>query len=188
MYVRLSPKLIVATALALSLSSPAYAAGKHGAGHGHAGGGHGKGASIGEPGKVSEATRIVEIVMTDNRFAPERITVRKGATIRFVRRNEGEFVHEFNIGTARMHVAHRAEMLVMVENGALEVDRINHERMRMGADDGHAMKHDDANSKLLEPGKSAEMVWKFGAGTSLEFACNVPGHYEAGMKGNIRVR
>ena len=86
---------IVAAILTLSFSSVAYGAGKHGGGHGHGGG-------IGEVGMASHATRTVEIVMTDNRFAPVRLSVRKGETIRFVIRNKGEFVHEFDIGTAKI--------------------------------------------------------------------------------------
>ncbi len=49
------------------------------------------------------------------------------------------------------------------------------------------MKHDDPNSVLLEPGKTAEIVWTFNETTSLEFACNVPGHYQAGMVGDLDV-
>ena len=30
-----------------------------------------------------------------------------------------------------------------------------------------------------------ELVWKFTSATDLEFACNVPGHYDAGMMGEI---
>ena len=172
---------IVAAILTLSFSSVAYGAGKHGGGHGHGGG-------IGEVGMASHATRTVEIVMTDNRFAPVRLSVRKGETIRFVIRNKGEFVHEFNIGTAKMHKGHRKEMMEMVEHGILEPDKINHAKMKMGMGGGKTMEHDDPNSVLMEPGKSAEMVWKFSGSGKLEFACNVPGHYESGMKGGITVK
>jgi uncharacterized cupredoxin-like copper-binding protein len=34
-------------------------------------------------------------------------------------------------------------------------------------------------------GKSAEVVWTFPAEGALEFACNVPGHYAAGMAGDF---
>ena len=86
MYVPMSAKQLLVAALTLVLSSAAIAAGKHSGGHGHGGGnGHGRGASIGEPGKASEATRTIEIVMTDNRYAPERISIKKGETIRFVK-------------------------------------------------------------------------------------------------------
>jgi uncharacterized cupredoxin-like copper-binding protein len=180
MYVRLLPKQLVAATLTLALSSGAFAAGQHGGGHGH-GGSRGHGASIGEAGKASEATRTIEIVMTDNRYSPERISVENGETIRFVVKNKGEFVHEFNIGTAAMHAAHQKEMATMFDRGLLEVDKIHHDRMKMGM----GMAHDDANSVLLEPGAASQIVWKFGMGLKLEFACNLPGHYQSGMRGEF---
>lgn len=177
--------------LAVSFSAGALANGKHG-GHDHSDGGHGHGhghaANIGEPGKPGAVSRTIEISMTENAFSPNRITVKKDETIRFVLKNNGEAVHEFNIGTAAMHVAHREEMMMMVKRGILEVDRINHERMAAGMGGRQAMMHDDPNSKLVEPGKTGEIIWKFSADAELEFACNVPGHYESGMKGHIRFR
>jgi uncharacterized cupredoxin-like copper-binding protein len=52
---------------------------------------------------------------------------------------------------------------------------------------GMDMSHDDPNSVLVEPGKTAELVWTFDTDATLEFACNVPGHYEAGMVGPITI-
>lgn len=162
-----------------------------GAGHqgGHGGGHHGgeNSAAIGEPGTASGVTRTVEVVMGDAYFEPEKISVQAGETIRFVVRNEGEFLHEFNIGTAAMHAEHQAEMMTMMEHGMITADGVDHEKMKMDHTSdgmaGHA--HDDPNSVLVEPGKMQELIWKFGSPTALEFACNVPGHYDAGMMGRI---
>jgi uncharacterized cupredoxin-like copper-binding protein len=170
---------IFTAALALTLSAGAYAAGKHGGGHGP---------NIGKPGKASEVARTIEMVLTDNRFTPETITVKKGQTVRLKVRNDGQFVHEFNIGTAAMHARHQKEMAMMFEHGAVGVDKIHHEKMNMDMGGGRTMKHDDPNSVLLEPGKSAEVIWKFSTNAKLEFACNVPGHYEAGMVGRFRIK
>ncbi|NQU70284.1 MAG: cupredoxin domain-containing protein [Rhodospirillales bacterium] len=191
---------ILAALLTLTLSTGAYAAGAHGGGHGakpdaHGaksdphGGGHGDmhGSGTGEPGKASEISRVINMSMTDNLFTPETITVKKGETIRFVIKNEGEFVHEFNIGTAKMHAGHRKEMMMMVEHGILEPDRINHAKMKMDMGGGKTMEHNDPNSALVEPKKSAEIIWKFSESAKLEFACNVPGHYESGMVGKIQI-
>jgi uncharacterized cupredoxin-like copper-binding protein len=52
---------------------------------------------------------------------------------------------------------------------------------------GHAMQHDDPNSVLVAPGKTAELTWTFSKATRLEFACNIPGHYQAGMVGKLTV-
>jgi uncharacterized cupredoxin-like copper-binding protein len=170
---------IVAAILVLTLSPAAFAAGQHSGGHGPA---------IGQPGKASEASRTIDIVMTDNRYSIDALSVKKGETIRFRLLNKGNFVHEFNIGTAAMHARHQKEMAMMFEHGVLEVDKIHYDRMKMKRPDGSTMEHDDPNSVLLEPGKSAEIIWKFSTDARLEFACNLPGHYEAGMTGKFNVR
>ena len=38
---------------------------------------------------------------------------------------------------------------------------------------------------LLEPKQSGEIIWKFSTSVELEVACNIPGHYEAGMIAKI---
>ncbi len=188
MFVRLSPWQFIAAGLVLLFSAGAQAAGKHSGGYGRGhGGGHAHAVNIGEPGKASEATRIIEIVMTDNRFARGRISVDKGQTIRFVVKNKGEFVHEFNVGTAAMHAKHQKEMAMMFERDIIGADTIHHDKMKMDMGGGHTMAHNDPNSVLLEPGKSAEIVWKFDTDAKLEFACNLPGHYQSGMKGEFSI-
>ena len=47
------------------------------------------------------------------------------------------------------------------------------------------MGHSHSNSVLLEPGKKGELILKFTSNIELEAACNVPGHYEAGMIAGI---
>ncbi len=154
------------------------------AGSGH-GGGHA--GMHGEPGKAGQVTRTVEVVMYDNYYEPETITITEGETVRFKIRNAGSLVHEFNIGTHEMHVAHAPEMMMMVDHGVLKSDRIDWDAAKaMQVSMGHGM-HDEPNSVLLEPGKSAEIIWKFPSHVDLEFACNVPGHYDAGMMGSFRM-
>lgn len=158
-----------------------WAAGSHSGGHGH-----GTKMAIGEPGNADEVTKTLTVKMFDNYYEPASIEVKKDQTIRFIVENAGEFVHEFNIGTNAMHASHQDEMMKMMENGVLEVDKINHHMMKMGSGHAGSMAHDDPNSVLLEPGKSSEIIWKFAEVAKLEFACNVPGHYESGMKGAIK--
>jgi len=161
------------------------------AGVGHADGdkhGHSSGLPMGAPGETADVDRTIEIIMYDNYYEPEDLDVTPGETIRFVLKNAGEFVHEFNIGTAEMHVAHGPEMMMMMEHGVLEADRINWEAAEaMQKSMGHGM-HKEANSVLLEPGESGELVWKFARTDNLEFACNVPGHYDSGMMGEIKFK
>lgn len=147
----------------------------------------GHGPQIGEPGNPAAASRTIEIVLHDNYFEPEAIVVSQGETIRFIIVNQGTFLHEFNIGTATMHAEHQAEMITMFEHGMIEVDGINHDMMQMDMGNG-AMAHDDPNSVLVEPGQSTELTWTFSASGDLEFACNVPGHYQVGMVGIVDVQ
>ncbi len=162
-------------------SAIALAAGNHHGGH------HGDKVAIGVPGEASEVTRTIEIKMFDNYYEPEEISVKKGETILFKVVNAGELVHEFNIGTAATHAAHQEEMMMMMEHGVLEADKINHEMMKMDMGNGKTMEHNDPNSALLAPAESAEIIWKFADGGELEFACNVPGHYDAGMMGEFSI-
>jgi uncharacterized cupredoxin-like copper-binding protein len=131
------PFLAAAVALTLSAATGALAAEMHGGSHGQSGhmdkasGGVSASTEIGRPGMKSEVTQTITIAITDNRYSPENITVKKGETVRFVLNNKGNFVHEFNIGTAKMHKAHQKGMMMMVEHGVLEPDKINHAQMKM---------------------------------------------------------
>jgi uncharacterized cupredoxin-like copper-binding protein len=39
----------------------------------------------------------------------------------------------------------------------------------------------------VDPGKSGEVIWKFSTAGVVDLACLHPGHYDAGMKGKIKV-
>lgn len=154
--------------------------------------GHGS-SSIGKPGNASDADRAIQITMNDNFYEPESVQVQAGETIRFMLNNTGDFLHEFNIGTAAMHADHQQKMAMMMEHGMLTPTGMNHDmdnmdHAKMGGMDMAEMKHDDPNSVLVEPGTQAELVWTFSEDTRLEFACNIPGHYESGMVGPIEFR
>lgn len=151
----------------------------------------GHGLPFGEPADAAQATRTITITMHDNLYEPESLTVNSGEIIRFVLVNKGELLHEFNIGTASMHAKHQEEMAMMMEHGMLTPTGMNHDmakmdHSKMGGMNMGDMKHDDPNSVLVEPGKTAELIWKFTKPTELEFACNIPGHYESGMAGPIK--
>ncbi len=164
----------------LTVATPAFA-----------GPGHGKGAGAietGQPGNAADVSRDINVIMRDNLYEPAQIAVKAGETVRFKVVNKGEILHEFNLGTKIMHAAHQKEMMTMMENGMLEVDRINHEKMKMDHGGGKGMSHDDPNSILVEPGKSDEVIWKFTKEVKMEFACNIPGHYESGMVGPIKFK
>ena len=140
---------------------------------------------IGEKGNPSEVSRTIQVKMYDNYYEPSEFKIKKNETIKFVVYNYGELVHEFNIATKKMHLKHQPEMMRMVENEILLVDRIDRKKMKEMSKKDHSMSHSHSNSVLLEPNQSAELIWKFSTDVSLEAACNVPGHYDVGMIAKI---
>ena len=148
------------------------------AGSALAGAGHGS--SIGKAGDPAKVDRVIEVSMDEMKYDPKTINVEKGETIRFVVRNEGNLVHEFNLGTKETWDGHSKEMKNMLKSGMMTMKKLNHAKMMEGG-----MMHDDGNSALLEPGQTAEVVWTFTEATEMGFACNVPGHREGGMSGEI---
>ena len=149
-------------------------------------------AEIGHPAAAASATRTVNIEMTDLAFSPKTLEVKAGETVRFVLVNKGQLLHEFNLGDAAMHAEHQKEMLKMQQSGAMTTTGMDHAGMDHGAMGQGSMPmagmtHDDPNSVLVEPGKTAELTWTFSGTRDLEFACNVPGHYQAGMVGTLKV-
>ena len=134
---------------------------------GHRAGGHGHGGDgIGKAGNAKKISRTVEIVADDNmRYAPDRINVKEGETIRFVVKNTGQLKHEMVLGTRKELVEHAALMQKFPE-----------------------MEHADANMLSLLPGKTGEIVWQFTNSGTVDFACLQPGHMEAGMVGKVAVK
>lgn len=123
---------------------------------------------FGLPGDATKADKVVRIIMGDMNFDPKALTVTTGQTIRFVVTNRSEVDHDFTIGDAVTQTAHRAEMLGAMENNATE-------------------HRNDPNAVLVKAGEQRELTWTFTAAGPLEFDCNIPGHFEAGMRGTIAV-
>ena len=98
------------------------------------------------------------------RYSTADIKVRKGETIRFVITNVGKVRHEFSLGTEKELIEHNEEMKKFPD-----------------------MVHEEPNKVTIDPGKKGEVVWKFTNAGTVHFACLHPGHYEAGMKGKIKV-
>ena len=143
---------------------------------------------IGEKGDPSKIDRTIQIEMYDNYYYPTQIEVKKGETIKFIVKNLGELVHEYNIGTKEMHIKHQPEMAKLVEHEILLADKIDHEKMKKMSKKDHSLGHSHANSVLLEPNETGEIIWRFSKDISLEMACNMPGHYETGMVGKINIK
>lgn len=144
---------------ALVISSTALAAGAHAGGHGH------DDEAIGKPGTAARVNRTVTVDMTDNmRFSPAGINVKRNETVRFIVRNSGKIKHEFVLGTEKDLQEHYEQMKRFPE-----------------------MEHADPNMVTVAPGKTGEVVWQFTRAGKVDFACLQPGHFEAGMKGYVKV-
>jgi len=98
------------------------------------------------------------------RFRPQRIEVREGETIRFVVRNRGKLLHEMVIGTEEELRAH-AELMRRFPT----------------------MEHDEPYMTHVKASHRGEIVWNFNRPGTFQFACLLPGHFEAGMVGTIVV-
>jgi uncharacterized cupredoxin-like copper-binding protein len=125
--------------------------------------------SAGEPGHPKRASRTVTITMNESEgkmsFSPNRIEVRRGEQIRFVLTNVGHLDHEFMIATHEENAKHAATMQKYPD-----------------------MVHDDPNGKSVKTKQKSNLVWRFTKAGTFEFACLIPGHYEAGMHGIIVVK
>ena len=147
-----------------------------------------KNMKIGSKGKDSEVSRIIKVIMYDNYYEPSSFQIKAGETIKFEVENAGELVHEFNIANKMMHIKHQPEMEKMVENEILLADSIDKDKMKKMAKIDKSMGHSHSNSVLLEPKQKGEIIWKFDNAVNIEVACNVPGHYQAGMIAEVDIK
>lgn len=151
-------KLTVALMM-LVTSLASLAAGNHGGGHGDA-------LAIGVAGQPSKVNRVIAVDMTDAmRFAPASISVKQGETIRFVVKNSGKVKHEMVLGSLKELQEHSE---LMKKNPEME--------------------HADDNQITVLPGKNGEIIWQFTKAGKVNFACLQPGHYDAGMTGEVNVK
>ncbi len=112
-----------------------------------------------------EVTRTIEIDMSDDMtFSPREISVKQGDVIKFVHKNTGQLMHEFVLGTPESLDEH-AEMMKKFPG----------------------MEHEEPYMAHVAPGKEGVVTWKFTESGEFSFGCLVPGHYDAGMKGVVKV-
>ena len=121
--------------------------------------------AFGREGDARKAVRTVKVDMSDKmRFMPSSVTVKRGETVKFVIRNSGRQLHEMVIGSVQELKAHAAMMQQHPD-----------------------MEHDEPYMAHVAPGKTGVIVWQFTRAGEFQFGCLVPGHFEAGMVGQIRV-
>jgi uncharacterized cupredoxin-like copper-binding protein len=138
---------------------------EHGTHAGDAAEDHAHAAVNGQPGDPAKVDRVIDMTMDDTmRFTPDRINVKAGETVRFFLKNAGKVSHEFVIGSMDELREHAEMMRRMPE-----------------------MKHEEPNSITLAPRQIGGVVWQFDRPGTVDFACLVPGHFEAGMVGKVQV-
>ncbi|BCH62703.1 copper oxidase (plasmid) [Agrobacterium vitis] len=155
-------KTLLTVVLTAFLATSALASGTHE-------GGHDAAMAVGEPGKKAEATQTIRVSMKETAdgkmiFTPNTFRVRKGQTVVFAIKNAGELDHEFVLDQEEKVMEHKAVMEKFPD-----------------------MEHDDPNAIRLAAGKSGEIIWKFTNDGTFKIACLVPGHYDAGMHGDVTV-
>lgn len=117
----------------------------------------------GDPKKVS---RTIRVDMADTmRFSPAVITVRRGETVRLAATNKGQVLHELVLGTPADLKAHAELMKKFPE-----------------------MEHEEPHMVHVKPGRRGDIVWQFTQPGEFQFACLIPGHFEAGMVGKVVVK
>ena len=116
---------------------------------------------------ASSADRTVEIEMRDIAFAPNRVEVRSGESIRFVFRNVGKVDHDAFIGDETAQDDHEMEMR---KSGSTDMDGMDHGG---GSDEGGI---------TVKPGKTGELTHTFQGDDDVLIGCHQAGHYAAGMK------
>lgn len=164
--IRLTPRLAastLATAVAVALASAAgwqwlerQPASVEAHGHDH-----------GSPDALvaQVVDRTVEVRMLDQmRFEPQDLRVAAGETVRLAVRNEGRLLHELVIGSEQA---------------------IREHARSMRSDATHPHGRSGAAAIQLPGGGSGELVVTIRESGTLQFACLVPGHYEAGMRGTL---
>ena len=125
-----------------------------------------EGTPFGREGDPAKATRTIRLDMADSmRFTPADITVKRGETVKLVATNKGQVLHEMVLGTADELQKH-ADMMKKFPG----------------------MEHDEPHMAHVKPGKSGEIVWQFTHAGEFQFACLIPGHFEAGMVGKVTVK
>lgn len=176
--------LVLAMAVATGLTVAAHAGGSVGHTHeeaivhGHdeseshdhgASGDHGQ-LAIGVPGHEEKVSRTITVTMREKDdgsmvFEPGSLAVAKGETIRFAFKNNGDAEHEFVMDTHKGILDHKVAM-----------------------EKWPNMEHADPNSIRLESGETGEIIWTFNRGGEFQFACLIPGHFDAGMHGKLSVK
>jgi uncharacterized cupredoxin-like copper-binding protein len=119
---------------------------------------------VGMPATGAKPDKVVHVLLSDDMKITfkNKVDIEPNDVVQFVVMNTGKIDHEFSIGSASEQLEHR-EMMKNMGNHA----------------------HDSGSTVTVKPGKAKQMLWHFHGDNNVEFACNIPGHAEAGMVKSI---
>lgn len=116
---------------------------------------------VGMPAKGAKPNKVIQVILADDMTIKFKgnAEIKPDDVVQFVVMNTGKIDHEFTIGSHDEQVKHREMMRNM----------------------SGSHKHDMGNAVTVSPGKAKQLTWHFHGDNNVEFACNIPGHAEAGM-------
>ena len=115
---------------------------------------------VGMPAKGAQPDKIIHVLLSDDmtiQFKKE-VNIESNDIVQFVVMNLGKIDHEFTIGSEKEQLEHREMMKTMTQH-----------------------MHDSGSAITVKPGEAKQLLWHFHGDSKVEFACNIPGHAEAGM-------
>lgn len=113
------------------------------------------------PGATARGGGVVEIDIRHSRFSPDRLVVRRGATLRFTLANHDPIPHEFVVGPESVHDRHES---------------------------GKEKRHPPVPGEVtVDPGERRPTIYTFDEAGTFRFACHLPGHLAYGMEGEVVV-
>lgn len=109
----------------------------------------------------SDDVRTVIVEIRHSRFSPDQLTFSRGDRVRFVIRNTDPIDHEFILGDEEVQELH--EFGTEAEHGTIpgEVTAL--------------------------AGDEASTTYMFDRRGTLIYGCHLPGHYDYGMRGTVRI-
>ncbi|MGR5388485.1 copper-resistant cuproprotein CopI [Vibrio crassostreae] len=121
---------------------------------------------VGMPATGAKPDKVVHVLLSDDMKITfkNKVDIEPNDVVQFVVMNTGKIDHEFSIGSASEQLEHR-EMMKNMGNHA----------------------HDSGSKVTVKPGKAKQLLWHFHGDNNVEFACNIPGHAEAGMLKKIEL-
>ncbi|MCD6006736.1 copper-binding protein [Halomonas sp. IOP_6] len=127
----------------------------------------------------ADVDRTISLEAGDMWFDPEELELAAGEVVKFEITNTGNLEHEFVIGSKEAQEEHRQMMLNMANGGGHDMSNMSH-------GGGHDMASMDMAGATIAPGETGTLLWSVPDNVNeLEYACNIPGHYESGMYGNF---